>query len=205
MNSNYSNTKFSFQARFVSDLPVKNVKRLTNIQELFSKKTQHYAEDTLLLTKSKDSSFGDYPILALGKEMCCGDYRYSHIVGSMDELMQSMSDNQIVKKLINYFKVMKKEQQFDKYVDQTDKSLKGLREVRKQNAEIAKDLLMRGKTSLSSRYRMLATHNKRKIEALETEKAKKAGQILTDMEKITVKEPDLAHVPVCIRDVEGLA
>ena len=205
INSNYNNTKLSFQARFISELPVKNVKRLANIQELFSQKTQQYAEDTLTLTKSKDSSFGDYPLLAFGKEMLCGDYRYSHIINNMDELMQSMTDNQIVKKLINYFKVMKKEQQFDRYVDETENSLKGLRKVKKQNAEIAKDLLMRGKTTLSSRYRTLAILNKRKIEALEAEKAKNAGKILNDMEKITVIEPDLAHVPECIRDVEGLA
>lgn len=205
INSNYNNTKLSFQARFISELPVKNVKRLANIQELFSQKTQQYAEDTLTLTKSKDSSFGDYPLLAFGKEMLCGDYRYSHIVDNMDELMQSMTDNQIVKKLINYFKVMKKEQQFDKYVDETDNSLKELRKVKKQNAEIAKNLLIRGKTTLSSRYRTLATLNKRKIEALEVEKAQKAGKILSDMEKIAINEPDLAHVPECIRDVEGLA
>ena len=205
INSNYNNTKLSFQARFISELPVKNVKRLANIQELFSQKTQQYAEDTLTLTKSKDSCFGDYPLLAFGKEMLCGDYRYSHIVDNMDELMQSMTDNQIVKKLINYFKVMKKEQQFDKYVDETDNSLKELRKVKKQNAEIAKNLLIRGKTTLSSRYRTLATLNKRKIEALEVEKAQKAGKILSDMEKIAINEPDLAHVPECIRDVEGLA
>ena len=205
INSNYNNTKLSFQARFISELPVKNVKRLANIQELFSQKTQQYAEDTLTLTKSKDSSFGDYPLLAFGKEMLCGDYRYSHIINNIDELMQSMTDNQIVKKLINYFKVMKKEQQFDRYVDETENSLKGLRKVKKQNAEIAKDLLLRGKTTLSSRYRTLATLNKRKIEALEAEKAKNAEKILNDMEKITVNEPDLAHVPECIRDVEGLA
>ena len=60
INTNYSaqipvdnGSKVTFQARFISDLPVKNLEKFVTVQDMFAQKTQHYANDVLTLTKSK--------------------------------------------------------------------------------------------------------------------------------------------------------
>ena len=74
INTNYSvqnpvnnGSKVAFQARFISDLPVKNLEKFAKVQDMFAQKTQHYANDVLTLTLSKDPIFKDYAVLTTGK------------------------------------------------------------------------------------------------------------------------------------------
>lgn len=189
------NSALSFRAALKTDLPVKDLKRFANIQDLFAKKTQHYASDVVSLTKSKDKSFAEFTVLAMNKNnVSVGDYKYSHIIDSIDSMMDKMTDNQIVKKFINYFKMMKKEEQFDKSVVAADKTIEHLTAVRDKNLFVARRCSESGNQTLAAKYDTIAKSVKDKLDSVmyahEAEKAK----ILSDMDKIAKNEPELNFV-----------
>lgn len=196
LNQQNSNQALSFKAAFKTELPVKNLKRLANIQDLFAKKTQHYANDTLTLTVSKDPSFKDYPVLTTNpSKMGCEDYKYSHLIDSLDTLMDKMSDNEIVKKFVNYFKMMKKEEAFDNSVAQADKVVKHLTAVKDKNEFLAKSCFESGKNTLGLQYEAIANNIQKKLDSVKLQHETDKTKMISDMEKIANNEPALNFVP----------
>lgn len=205
LNTNFSNhanpCAISFQAAFKTEIPVKDAERLLNIKKLFAQKTQHYNSDTLTLTRSKDPCFSEYPILTITDEIFAGDYKYAHIVDNFDELMQSMTDRQIVKKLINYFKIMKKEAEYDNYVKKTDNILENLKRKIKAYKQGAENCAESGDEVFASRYRTIAQSIQGRINSISAEKQQKTSKILSVIDKIAENEPDLDHVSGCLREI----
>lgn len=201
INNNYLNQQnpsqaLSFKASLKTDLPVKNLKRFANIQDLFAKKTQHYASDSLTLTLSKDPSFVDYPVLTTNpNRMGVEDYKYSHLIDSMDTLMDKMSDNEIVKKFVNYFKMLKKEEAFDDCVAKADKTLKHLTAVKDKNEFLSQRSMESGKKTLALQYGALAKNVQRKIDSVKLQNEAEKAKIISDMDKIAKNEPTLNFVP----------
>ena len=209
LNTNFSNSSnrsaVSFQAALRTEIPVKDLERLANIKKLFGKATEHYKSDTLTYTMSKDPAFAEYPVVTTTpNRISCGEYRYSHLIDNFDELMQKMSDNQIVKKLVNYFKTMKKEEQFDNFMDGINKEIGNVKNSKDKNLLTAKLSARRGNNKTAAQFRTLAENNQKRIDSLEAQKLKEGNRILQDIEKSVKNEPDLAHVPDAIRDAEQL-
>ena len=208
LNTNFSNSSnrsaVSFQAALRTEIPVKDLE-LANIKKLFSKATEHYKSDTLTYTMSKDPSFAEYPVVTTTpNRTICDDYRYSHLIDNFDELMQKMSDNQIVKKLVNYFKTMKKEEQFDNFMDSINKEIDNVKSSKNKNLLTAELSARRGNNKTAAQFRTLAENNQKRIDSLEAQKLKEGNRILQDIEKSVKNEPDLSHVPDAIRDAEQL-
>lgn len=204
ISTNYSNSAsspsvVSFKARFNVDIPVKELKKLADIQEMFAAKTQHYAGDTLILTKSKDPSFSNYPVLTTGK-VEGSDYKYAHIFENFNEMLESMPESQLVKKLISYFKMLKKEEELSNYNSRMDKSIEHMRLSLLNNAKRSKYCEAAGNETLASRFKVLAENNQRKLISLQNDKQKGADKILSNMDKIAAEEPELKYVPEILRD-----
>ncbi len=203
ISTNYSNSAsnpngLSFQARLRVDVPVKDLKKLANIQEMFANKTQHYAEDTLYLTRNLDPDFDEYPVVTTGKVQGAY-YKYSHIFGDFDEMLESMPEDNLVKKLISHFKMLKKEEEFDNHNLRMDESINHIRESLSKNTQRSKYCEDMGNETLASRFKFLAENNQRKIISLQEEKKKGADRILADMEKIVEAEPELDYVTAIFR------
>lgn len=191
-----SSSALSFKAAFKTNLPVKDLKRLANIQDLFAKKTQHYASDSLTLTISRDPAFTNFPVLTTNtKRMGVDDYKYSHLVNSLDSLMENMSDNEIAKKFVNYFKMLKKEEYFDACVAKVDKTVKHLNLVKAKNEFLAKCCLESGKKSLAFQYDAIAKNVQKKLDSVKVQHEADKAKIISEMEKIAKNEPALNFVP----------
>lgn len=197
LNTNYSTTNQhpTFQASFKTEIPVNNMERLTNIMKIFSEKTQHYANDTLTLSMSKDPAFAEYPILRTTDEIHCEEYSYSHLAPNLDELMQTMSDSQIAKKLISFFKAMKKEEQIDIKMADFDKSIEHLKATRNHNKKLAESCSRSGQTKLESQFANLAKSNQLRLNNIQAEKSNTLTVMINDLRKITKNEPDLEELP----------
>lgn len=206
INTNYSaqipvdnGSKVTFQARFISDLPVKNLEKFVTVQDMFAQKTQHYANDVLTLTKSKDPSFKEYSVLTTGK-IVGEDYKFAHIVENFDEMLESLPENQLVKKLVSYFKMLKKEEELSDYNSKMDKTIEHVRTVLITNTKRAKYCEDAGDKRLAARFNALAENNQKKLISLQEEKHKGSDKILGNMDKIAENEPDLQYVPEILRD-----
>lgn len=194
-NSHANHSSLAFKASLNTELPIKNVKRFINIKNLFAQKTQHYPYDTLTLTMSKDPAFEEYPILTTNTSCIDGDdYKYSHLIESFDELMDNLSDNQIVKKFVNYFKMLKKEEEFDTCVNQANKTINHLTEVKSHNDFLADCCKEEGRTKLASQYRTISKSIQGKIDSVSAKHEAEKARLLADMDKIAKKEPELGFV-----------
>lgn len=206
INTNYSvqnpvnnGSKVAFQARFISDLPVKNLEKFAKVQDMFAQKTQHYANDVLTLTLSKDPIFKDYAVLTTGKVEGV-DYKFAHIVENFDEMLESLPENKLVKKLVSYFKMLKKEEALSEYNSKMDKNIEHIRTLLLTNAKRAKYCEDAGDKTLASRFSALAENNQRKLTSLQEEKQKGSDKILDNMDKIAKNEPELQYIPDILRE-----
>ena len=188
--------KPAFTAAFKTDMPVKNLKRLANIQDLFAKKTQHYANDTLTLTKSMDPSFDEMPVVTTTiNEMQYEDYKYAHLFEPLDNMMERVTDNQIVKTLINYFKMLKKREAFDVCVNNANKTIEHLEFTKAKNESVAENCFEAGKTVMGNRYKVLAQNAQKKLESVKLQQENDKAKIVKEMQKIADNEPSLNFVP----------
>lgn len=165
---------------------------------MFANKTQHYAEDTVFLTRSKDPDFDEYPVLTNG-QVRGSDYRYYLIFGDFNEMLESMPENKLVKKLICYFKMLKKIEAFENHNLRMNNSIEHMELSLLKNTKRSKYCESSGNETLASRFKFLAENNQRKIISLQEEKQKGADRILADMEKIVEAEPELDFVPAIFR------
>lgn len=198
LNNNYTtqSNQPAFKAAFKTDISVSDVKRLANIQKIFAAKTQHYVNDTLTLTMSKDPIFQNYPVVTTNtNKLGVDDYKFSHIIEPLDDLMETMSDNQIVKKLVNYFKMLKKEEAFDKCMDTANKKIQHLDLLKEKNEFTADRCLVSGNTAMADRYNALARNIQKKLDSVVLQKDKDRAQLIGDMTKIAENEPSLGYVP----------
>lgn len=190
----------SFQATFKTEIPIANLERLEKIQKIFAEKTKHYKGDILTLSKSLDSSFEGYSILRITDKVSCGDYQYCHLAPNIDELMHTMTDNQIAKKLIRYFQMLKKEEKMNKVMDRFNEKITHLKGVKLNNLSISEATAKAGKKDISAQFRILANSNQKRLEALIAEQNMVSDKLINDMEKIAKDEPDLDFVPNIYRN-----
>ena len=200
-NSNQSanHNHIAFKAKLHTDIPIKDVKRFTQIQKMFSNETKDCAKDKLILTMSKDPFFKNEQILTTG-EPGADDFKYSHLISNFDKLMDTMPNKKIVKKLVNYFKMMKKEKEYDSYHTGINKTVTHLKAMEKQNLNRAEICKNKGKDALASQFQTIAESNKKKLAAVEIKKAKETSKIIKEMNIIAKREPELAHVPEIYTD-----
>ena len=203
-SNNYNNSPVSFQAKLVTEIPIKDAKKLLNVKKLFEEKSQHYKYDTLTVGKSLDPDFDEYVAVRTSDAITCGEYKYSHIIEDFDEIFENLSENEIVKKLLSYFKVMKKEEQFDNRAHGFNSKIDRISHSRKQNIKDAKYYRKKENTRYAARHEALAANYQAKLDKLQEEKIKRLNRIASDMDKTIGNNTELSHVPETYLDVEQI-
>lgn len=210
INTNFysnQNNNISFQANLATEIkiPKKFAEKFANVADKFSKTTEHYPNDEMTLCRSLDSSFDEYPAVRLGDKISIGDYKYSHIIENLNEMFEKLSENELTKKFVRYFKVMKKEQEFEKAADRAEKGISDLRDTYNLNKGLSEAYQKRNNPLFADRYSKIAARNKAKLDSMENALKEKQTRIIGDMEIIVKDDRDLNHIPGIYRDFIGVS
>lgn len=193
-NINNINSTPSFQARLDVKTAVKNGKRLANIQDLFAQKTSRYQQDTLHLVPPEDG-LGSTQAL-LNKESLSTQF----LTKDLNELMESLSDNDIAKKLVRLFKSLKEEARTDKVIDEIDKQIKRLESLHAGNSKKSVIFRKNGDFEMAQRYKTLAEQNLRKLEMVKAQKAEIRENSTHRLEQIAKGDPELEeNFDICFK------
>ncbi|MCM1339442.1 MAG: hypothetical protein NC191_07205 [Muribaculaceae bacterium] len=167
MNNNINSTNQpAFQARLNVQTAVKNGKRLANIQELFAQKTARYADDTMHLRAPEEGLGSEQVYLQQKGEF---DPIPQFLTRSLDELMESSSDNDIAKKLVRLFKSLKADRKYSDQILSTSNNIDHVKGLSKFNIDKAKFFREKGDLKMAERYENISSANDRRVETLKSQ------------------------------------
>lgn len=195
MNTINNSNNMSFQASLKVSVPVKDKARLEAINKMFQDKTQNYLSDVLHISKNPDLDYGNTQIhhLSINKPR---KYQFpAHIMPNFDEMMAKLNDAELVKKLVQLFKAMKTEQEYNKFEEKIAEGISSATRAIKQNI-IYRDRYKRlGKDDYAQTYETLIENSKNRIQALKVEHKAEEAKVVKELEKITAGDEDLEHIP----------
>ncbi len=178
----------TFKANFRVSTPVKDTARLKNIQRIFSENTTQYKE---VLSLSKIEDFGINECLYAGTKP-----EKSNVVSfteSFDSIMERLSDNDIVTKLIKTLKAIKAlnkrefagtNREWDKYRAQHEKE---------RNLRIAESCRENGDEIMAQRFQFLADCFNKKLTKIELQRQKDDTSFLKALAKIADGDEDILN------------
>jgi hypothetical protein len=186
MISNTTNYSPAFGANLKVDVYVKDKARLSHIQNLFSQKTTHYPNDTLRLSINPDCNSLQGSIITEGRDHGC-----QILPRSINAIMRDISDNDVAKKLVKFFKSIKIEENaksVDEALETRRDSLISKSVLNKYKSEALK---AEGDEKMSEAYKMMSDRNISQAKKLDAQREETKNHAIDLLEKIAEGDKDL--------------
>lgn len=186
--NNSTNPNFGANLRITS--PVKDSIRLQNIQKVFSEKTADM-KDTLSMTRlGEEWNNMECYFLGTNQETAIGGFFKT----SLDSMMETLSDNQIVTKLIKTLKAMKELNKREVSTFGFDDEKYRAKHEQKRNLLIAQGYKAKGDDIMASRFEVLANCFGKKLKKIEAEETKINNKFLKRLDSIAEGDKDILNL-----------
>lgn len=164
--NNTNNTAFGAKLRITT--PVKDNVRLQNIQKTFAEQTQKIT-DTLSMTRlGEDWNNMECYYLGSSPEKSAGGF----LKNSFDTMLETMSDNEIVNKMVKVLQAMKALNKREGALIGFDSSKYTANHEQNRNLLIAKDCREKGNETMAKRFEFLANCFSRKLQNIAEQEKK---------------------------------
>jgi hypothetical protein len=183
----------AFKASLKVNTLVKDAKRLENIEQLFAQKTSRYADEYLHLDflNEEQSSLS----ATIGSSLCRRPKESApHLIPrTLDDMMEELSDKEIVAKLVKYFKGLKVESKADRKLDPLKDRVSHLEALAKWNTRKAAAFENQGDKKFATIYRNIAEGNLKQAEQVKKQIPEIEEKTLNTLGKIAKGDPDLTE------------
>jgi hypothetical protein len=183
----------AFKASLKVSTLVKDAKRLENIKELFAQKTSRYTDEYLHLdfVNEERNSLSATIGSTLKRRP---DESAPHLIPrTLDDMMEELSDNEIVAKLVKYFKGLKFESKIDKQLEPLQKRVYHLEALAEWNSHKASVFESQGNKRYANAYKIFAERNLKQAEQVKKEIPGIKEKRLNILGKIAKGDPDLSE------------
>lgn len=188
MLNNINNTTFG--AKFRVTTPVKDNVRLQNIQKAFSEKTAEI-NDTLSMTRlGNEWDNMECYYLGTNQDKAIGGFFKT----SLDSMMETLSDNDIVTKLVKTLKAMKELNKREYSCMGFDNEKYRAEHEQKRNMLIAQGCRDKGDEVMAGRFEFLASCFGKKLAKIEAEESKINNRFLERLNKIAEGDEDILNL-----------
>ena len=195
INTNYSSSyPIAFQAYFKSEIPIQCAEKLSEVVKGFRIATNHNPKDTMTLVPFDKPEVSDFIGYLMLNKPDSGTCKYKHTIYDFNSLLEQRSVKDIVEKLVNYFKTMKKEEEFDKLTEKMNKEIESLTDVHIDNMRTAQTFEQEGNIKFANRYKVIAKSNLDKINELKAKLAAEQNKIIEKIREFSNKEPEIRGI-----------
>jgi hypothetical protein len=189
MISNTTNYSPAFGARLKVETFVKNRERLNHIQKLFSEKTSRYPDETLRLSLNEYSKSLQGTILKEGKrESVC-----QILPRSVDKMMEDISDNDMAKKLVRFFKGIKVEDKASAVEEALENHHDTLMSKAINNRCKSEVFKIKGDEKMSATFNEMADRMLKQAKKLEIQLQENKNHAIDTLEKVSKGDKDLMY------------
>lgn len=195
MLNNINNTNSTaFGAKLRISTTVKDGARLANIQRTFEERTPRFKETLSLTSLGKEWDNHEYLHIGTNHETDTGAFLKS----SLDTMMDNLSDNEIVTKLVKGLKALKevKRREFTVLGSEDKRSI--AEHEQKRNNLIAESCREKGQDLMASRFDYLAKCFGKKIQNIDKAIYESNCKFLDRLNKIAEGDEDILNFQECI-------
>lgn len=180
----------AFKATLRVNTPVGDFERLKGIQRLFKEKTPEIRD--ILTISSRIKEYDNNECYYLGKK-----YENSVAVfckDSLDTMMEKLSDNDIVTKMIKMAKSLKVLNKRDALYDVRQSSIYAAQQEQQKYLHIAQKCYNHGNEAMAHRFEVLAGFYGRKAEKIKTEQTEVDTNAYAKIREIAQGDEDISDV-----------
>ena len=189
MLNNINNTNPAFGANLRIATAVKDTARLENIKKAFAERTPEFKETLSVTRLGEDWNNMDYVHIGSNHEIDTGAFFKS----SFSTLMENLSDNEIVTKLIKGLKGLKEAKKREYATLGFENERYRAEHEQKRNMLIANNSREKGDTLMASRFEYLANCFGKKIAKIDEENIRINNRFMERLNSIADGDEDILN------------